>query len=93
MKRYSSIPALVAMTTSQIPILGPKRRFLTRVEGLRLQGFPDTHHLPESRTAAFKALGNGVHVGIVTSVAAKLLAVATSIESSQKSVKEEKEYA
>ena len=27
-KRYTSSPALVAMTTTQIPILGPKRRFL-----------------------------------------------------------------
>jgi DNA (cytosine-5)-methyltransferase 1 len=92
-KRYSSIPALVAMTTSQIPILGPKRRFLTRVEGLRLQGFPDTHRLPASRTAAFKALGNGVHVGIVTAVAARLLGVGAFIESIQSSTKEEHEYA
>ncbi len=67
-KRYSSSPALVAMTTTQIPILGPKRRFLTRVEGLRLQNFPDSHRLPESRGAAFAALGNAVHVGVVRAI-------------------------
>jgi DNA (cytosine-5)-methyltransferase 1 len=73
-KRFSSIPALVAMTTTQIPILGPERRFLTKVEGLRLQGFPDEHILPTSRARAFKALGNGVHVGIVKLIAERLLA-------------------
>lgn len=72
-KRYSTSPSLVAMTTTQIPILGPKRRFLTRVEGLRLQGFNDGHKLPQSREQAFKALGNAVHVGVVRAVAKKLL--------------------
>src|SRR6266516_1942829 len=72
-KRYSSSPALVAMTTTQIPILGPKRRFLTRVEGLRLQGFPDSHHLPASRSAAFAALGNAVHVDVVRAIAELLV--------------------
>jgi DNA (cytosine-5)-methyltransferase 1 len=73
-KRYTSSPALVAMTTTQIPILGPKRRFITRVEGLRLQGFPDHHHLPKAREKAFAALGNAVHVGVVRAIARRLLA-------------------
>jgi DNA (cytosine-5)-methyltransferase 1 len=64
-KRYVTAPALVAMTTTQIPILGPKRRFITRIEGLRLQGFPDDHLLPRSRASAFAALGNAVHVEVV----------------------------
>lgn len=72
-KRYTSCPALVAMTTTQIPILGPKRRFITRVEGLRLQGFPDHPRLPESREKAFAALGNAVHVGVVRAIARRLL--------------------
>ncbi len=75
-KRYSTSPSLVAMTSTQIPLLGPKRRFLTRVEGLRLQGFNDGHKLPESRERAFKALGNGVHVGVVRAVARELLRAA-----------------
>jgi DNA (cytosine-5)-methyltransferase 1 len=72
-KRYSSVPALVAMTTTQIPILGPKRRFISRTEGLRLQGFPDTHRLPETRVRAFAALGNAVHVKVAQKVASLLV--------------------
>jgi len=72
-KRYSACPSLVAMTSTQIPLLGPQKRFLTRVEGLRLQGFPDIHKLPESRSRTFQALGNAVHVGVVSAIAEKLL--------------------
>lgn len=72
-KRYSTSPSLVAMTTTQIPILGPKGRFLTRIEGLRLQGFNDKHRIPQSRDKAFKALGNAVHVDVVRAIARKLL--------------------
>jgi DNA (cytosine-5)-methyltransferase 1 len=72
-KRYTSCPALVAMTTTQVPVLGPKRRFITRVEGLRLQGFPDGHSLSRARERAFQALGNAVHVGVVKELARRLV--------------------
>ena len=74
-KRYSASPALVAMTTTQIPVLGPERRFLTRREGLRLQGFPDAHLLPKTRAHTFRALGNAVHIGVARAVAQRLLGV------------------
>jgi DNA (cytosine-5)-methyltransferase 1 len=74
-KRYTSIPTLVAMTTTQIPILGPEGRFISRIEGLRLQGFPDSHELPSARDRAFAALGNAVHVGVMQRIANALLAI------------------
>jgi DNA (cytosine-5)-methyltransferase 1 len=72
-KRYSACPSLVAMTSTPIPILGPEHRFLTRVEGLRLQGFPDTHKMPRSRSKTFNALGNAVHIGVVAAISNSLL--------------------
>jgi len=80
-KRYTSSPALVAMTSTQIPILGPEQRFITRTEGLRLQGFSDDHKLPASRVAAFKCLGNAVHVGVVREIARRLISPSTNNES------------
>ena len=86
-KRYTSSPSLVAMTSTQIPILGPEHRHLSRIEGLRLQGFPDAFRVPSSRTATFRALGNAVHVGVVYEIAARLLCNGDSVlESSDGSV-------
>jgi DNA (cytosine-5)-methyltransferase 1 len=71
-REYKTSPTLTVGTTHN-PILGPQRRYMTRIEGLRLQGFPDAHKLPQSKTAAFAAIGNAVHVGVVRAIAETLL--------------------
>ena len=75
-KRFKHVPALVALTTTQIPIV-PRQfvvkgeapgRHLLEEEALQLQGFPREWAVPSSRSRAFKAFGNAVHVGLVAEV-------------------------
>ncbi len=60
-KRMSTVPALVALTTTQIPVIGPRHRLDNPGRRVEAQGFPDHHRLPESRVGSFRALGNAVH--------------------------------
>jgi DNA (cytosine-5)-methyltransferase 1 len=81
-KRLAHVPALVAMTTTQIPIVprmnkdeslsggvqGALGRHLIQSEALQLQGFPSNWTLPINRERAFTCFGNAVHVGVVYQV-------------------------
>lgn len=89
-KRYTTSPSLVAMTMSQIPILGPERRFLTIREGMRLQGFdPDRLVAPANREKAFQALGNAVHTGVAREIARRLVGSArTDVETATARVRQ-----
>lgn len=72
-KRPNNSPSLVAMTTTQVPIIAWERRYMTPRECAKLQSLSELNHLPRVNAQAFKALGNAINADVVELIARKLL--------------------
>lgn len=70
-KNVDFFPSLVC-TNTQVPIIGWKKRYITKEEALRLQSLQGIE-LPENDNAAFRALGNAVNSLIVRLISQELL--------------------
>ena len=71
-KRPSSSPSLIAMTTTQVPIVGWEKRYMTPWECARLQNLGQLKHLPSVPSRAYQALGNAVNAEVVRLIAQRL---------------------
>ena len=81
-KRPTTAPSLVAMTTTQVPVIAWERRYMTARECARLQSMSNLRHFPEIDTKALTALGNAVNVDVVELIAGELLSEARSWDGS-----------
>jgi len=72
-KRPTTAPSLIAMTTTQVPIIAWEKRYMTVRECARLQSMDSLKHFPDVPTRAFKALGNGINSKVMELIAFALL--------------------
>jgi len=84
-KRRTTIPSLVAMTATQVPIIAWENRYVTPTECMRLQsmdGLNGLKLLPKSNNKAYEALGNAINVKVAILVAKALVVEEKSSQNS-----------
>ena len=74
-KRPTTAPSLVAMTSTQVPIVGWEDRYMTPEECKRLQSMGELKYLPWTRNKAYGALGNAVNVDVVELITHALIGI------------------
>lgn len=72
-KSPATAPALIASSTSQVPIIGWERRYMTARECARLQDMGELQDLPRTLAGTTRALGNAVNAHVVELVARELV--------------------
>jgi DNA (cytosine-5)-methyltransferase 1 len=72
-KRPETAPSLIAMSSTQVPVITWERRYITPRECSRLQSLGRLRYLPETQSAACRALGNAVNAKIVRLIAESLI--------------------
>jgi DNA (cytosine-5)-methyltransferase 1 len=77
-KRPTTAPSLIAMTTTQVPIIAWEKRYMTVRECARLQSMESLVHFPTVPTRAFKALGNGINSKLMELIAEALFQASSS---------------
>jgi len=82
-KRRTTSPSLIAMTTTQVPIIAWQKRYMSPRECARLQSMDSLKELPSSEAAVYSALGNAVNVKVVRLVAERLVGPAQPRRRSQ----------
>ncbi|WP_107758991.1 DNA cytosine methyltransferase [Dickeya sp. Secpp 1600] len=70
--RPTSAPSLVAMSTTQTPIIGSLKRYMSIREAAALQSLDKLEYLPETDSKAYKALGNAVNAHIIHEIGQNL---------------------
>ena len=70
--KSNKIPSLIAMTSTQRPIIGSEMRYISKFEAAKLQNLHSLNHIPDNETSAFKCFGNAVNAKIVELLAQEI---------------------
>ena len=70
--KKNKIPSLIAMTSTQRPIIGSEMRYISKFEAAKLQNLHSLTYIPKNETSAFKCFGNAVNSKIVELLAKEI---------------------